>query len=80
MPSTLFYAGDIEEGDTIMVAPSIMLVSTGSGVSEPAKVPAKGLKVSLVREVHPSDSNRIMFKCHDGLFYDMHRTAKVRLI
>lgn len=80
MPSNLFYAGDLEEGDIITVAPSLMLISTGSGMSEPTQVPAKGLTVSLVRETHPSDPDRIMFKGHTGSFYDLHRSSRVRLV
>jgi hypothetical protein len=79
MSSTLFFAGDLEVGDLITVAPKLCLISTGTGEPERVKVPASGLRVSLVRESHPSDPQRILFKGHTGSFYDLPRSSLIRL-
>lgn len=74
------YAGDLEAADLIVAQPiGLRLLSTG-GEPEPATIPAKGLRVTLVREEHPFDPERVCFKA-SGVpnFYDLHRATVVKV-
>lgn len=75
------FAGDLEEGDIITAANGLRFLSTGTGEPEPATLPAKGLRVALVREQHPSDPTRVCFMAAGTrTFYELHRAAMVRLV